>query len=104
MKLHPGWSLALLAGAAIFGGGWIIQQREGEALRAERDLLREQRRQAEVQRVWQTELRSRQPADDELARLRADRAALERLRAEVAASRARVEQAESLRVAPPVKR
>jgi len=95
MKSQLGWSLLLLAIAVAAGGGWALQRREAEALMVERDLLREQRRQVDVQRARQAELRALQPAPAELERLQADRMALDRLRAEVAATRAKIEQAES---------
>ena len=79
-------ALALAAGAA-----WWLQREETDVLRGEIALLRDERGELSKLRDENRRLAARATPADEVARLRADRAAIGRLRAEIEALRAKTE-------------
>lgn len=74
--------LLLVGGAAL--AAWRVQRRETEALRAEIGLRRGTSQALAEARAENERWRAAQPPATELERLRADRAALVRMRAEIA--------------------
>jgi hypothetical protein len=81
--------LALVAGAA-----WWLQREAAAALRAEIELLQADHQEIARLTSENARLAKALPASDELARLRADHAAVMRMRAELEKLRANVEQRE----------
>lgn len=81
-------ALAVLAGAA-----WWLQTQEAEVLRGEIAMLREERGEWMKLQEENRRLAAQAAPADEVARLRADRAAIGRLRAEIETLRATTEAA-----------
>lgn len=79
-------ALAVLAGAA-----WWLQTQEAEVLRGEIAMLREERGEWMKLQEENRRLAAQATPADEVARLRADRAAIGRLRAEIETLRATTE-------------
>lgn len=79
-------ALAVLAGAA-----WWLQTQEAEVLRGEIAMLREERGELSKLRDENRRLAAQATPVDEVVRLRADRAAIGRLRAEIETLRAKTE-------------
>lgn len=84
-RCSPGFLLSIgaLAVAAGFGVAW--QRQETAALRSELDVLRLQEAEFEPLRIENQRLRGKQIQANELELLRADHAAIARLRGELAA-------------------
>lgn len=80
--------LAVFAGAA-----WWLQTQEAEVLRGEIAMLREERGELSKLRDENRQLAAQAMPADEVTRLRADRAAIGRLRAEIETLRATTEDA-----------
>ncbi len=78
-------------GVGALGGGVVFARMETTELRYERLALREQCARIEEVRAENARLRAAQISPEELARLRADHAALPRLRAEIEALRKRID-------------
>ncbi|MDO8541363.1 MAG: hypothetical protein Q7S40_13065 [Opitutaceae bacterium] len=101
------WLIGVLAVLVALPVAWL--QFRSAALRFERDLRREQMRELEVLRAANAKLRLEQASPEDLLRLRADRDALERMRAELeqiksaaqAASAARTQGVTTPRIPPP---
>jgi hypothetical protein len=85
-------SVALLLLAAVAAGGAFLQRETAAALEREIALLKEDNQRIAALRAEQVRLQAQQVPPAELERLRADRGAVLRLRAEVEALRDRVEQ------------
>jgi len=83
MNRSLGWLGLIVALVLVVGAVLWLQRQEGDVLRAEIALLRDER--AELVRLQseQTRLRAALPAAAEMDRLRAEHAAVERLRNEV---------------------
>ena len=80
----PHWILLALLGFAIAGGAWFLLRRhESTVLRAEIASLQQENRRLVDLRAEHERLLSTKVSDSELERLRNDRAALGRLRAEI---------------------
>lgn len=87
------WLTITLGVVAFAGaGGWWFQRETTAALRSEVALLREQQREFAVLQVERDRLRGAQPAAAELERLRGDRSALLRLKAEIDELKLRAER------------
>ena len=90
------WLAALLLALAVVAGVALWLQRQAASqLRDEIALLREQNRELARLRAESQRLAAALPPAGELERLRADHAAVARLRGEIAGLRARVEQREN---------
>jgi hypothetical protein len=81
----------LMAAAVVAGAAWWVQEAEAEALRAEVALLREERSELAQVRAENLRLLAEQPPSAEIERLRADRAAILRLRGEIETLKAAAE-------------
>ncbi len=83
--MKPGRLIAavLVVAAALTGGAWLLQRDAASALRLEAELLREEKRELARLQTENERLMAVLPAPPELTRLRADRAAVERLRSEI---------------------
>lgn len=77
--------------AVYAGAAWWLQTQEAEVLRGEIAMLREERRELSKLRDENRQLAAQAMPADEVARLRADRAAIGRLRAEIETLRATTE-------------
>ncbi len=86
-------SAGLTALAVAVGAGYWLQREESRVLQSEVDLLRHDQRTLANLRLEQARLLAAQVPPEELARLRADRAALIRLRGEIEAMQARIRRA-----------
>lgn len=86
--------LVLVILALIAAAGWALQWQRSEALRDELGLLREQSRTVARLRAERARLAQAQLPPGELAALRSDHAAVERLRREVEALAAEVKAKE----------
>ena len=92
MKLSVRSGVWLLLIVAIGAGvTWWLQAQEAAALRAEVALLRDERSELARVRAENLRLTTEQPPAAEIERLRADRAATLRLRAEIEALKAAAE-------------
>ena len=91
MRPHVLLTVLLLVLAAAAGGGIWLQRQETAVLRREKAFLQEESRALEKLRVENARLKAEQPTAAELERLRADHAAIVRLRAEVDAMKRRAE-------------
>lgn len=86
------WLTGLLGALAVFAGAaWWLQTQEADVLRGEIALLREERGELSKLRDENRRLATQATPADEMARLRADRAAIGRLRAEIETLRAKTE-------------
>ena len=85
-------SAGFLGFAVLAGGGLWLQHETSAALRGEIRLLQDERKTLERLRAENQRLTAAQVPDAELARLRADRAALLRLRDEIDRMKSRAEQ------------
>lgn len=83
MNARRGLSLLLLLLALASGVGYALQRAEATALQREIAWLEDEQRAAERLRAENERLRAAQPPDAQLQRLRADHAAIARLRAEI---------------------
>ncbi len=92
MRASHGIAVALLALAIVAGAGFALQRQAAEALRQEIALLRDAQRAVAQVRAENEKLKASQPAPAEIERLRADRAAMLRLRAEIDALQARTQK------------
>jgi predicted aminopeptidase len=92
MKLsHRSGAGLLLIVALVAGVTWWLQAQEAEALRAELALLRDERGEFLRLSAENRRLTADQPPPAEVERLRADRAAILRLRAEIETLKAAAE-------------
>ena len=78
--------------ALIAGGGYWLKREEAAAVRREIGLLEEELARLTQLESERTQLKSSLPATAEIERLRSDRAAVVRLRAEVEELRSRLEK------------
>ena len=85
-------ALGLLAATVAAGGALVVQRREAEALRVELMLLRDAQVRLDAEQAERRRLVAVQAPDAEVARLRADRTALIRLRTEIEALQADAER------------
>lgn len=92
--------LALLTLALMAGAAFLLQRQQGETLRAELALRRDEQAAVARLRLENARLKAAQPPAADLERLRADRAALARLRSEIDGLTARAE-AKANRLATP---
>lgn len=83
--------MALLALAVVAGGGYALQWQETSALQREIAWLQEESRERAKLRMENERLKAAQTPAAEIARLRADRAAIVRLRGEIEAMKRRTE-------------
>lgn len=83
--MKPGRFVALIlfAATAVMAGAWRLQRDAAAALRLEADGLREENRELATLRAENQRLTAGLPPAADIARLRADRAAVERLRNEI---------------------
>ncbi len=86
-------SIALVAIAGAMGIGYWLQREESRGLQSELELLRHGQRALAELRTEHARLLARQASPEEVARLKADRAALIRLRGEIDEMQARVARA-----------
>lgn len=94
-------SVGLLGLAAVSGAALWLQRQAAADLRDEIALLRGDQRELARLRVENQRLSAAQPATGEVERLRADRAAVGRLRAEIETTRSNLEARERALAAPP---
>jgi hypothetical protein len=95
-------SLILLLAAIIAGGGWWLRREETRVLQEQVGLLKvDQQKLAQV-RAENARLKAAQVSAEELARLRDDRAAVQRLRRELRGLRSSIAAAEAVAAARPV--
>jgi hypothetical protein len=87
-----GLTIALGVAALVGAGGWWIQRETTAALRSELSLLRAEQRELAVLQAERDRWRGAQPAAGELERLRGDRSALLRLKAEIEELKQRAER------------
>jgi hypothetical protein len=87
-------SAVFLALAIVAGAGWLLQREATSALRTEMMLLREDNRKLDRLRAEHERLAAKGVSDVELERLRADHAAVMRLREEIETLRTRAEKME----------
>lgn len=110
MAPHRWLSVPLLALAVVAGAAWWLQRQGAAQLRDEIALLRDEHRQIDALRAANARLAAAQPPAAEIDRLRADRAAVGQLRAEIEKlktgvdERERALQAPAVAVAPPVRK
>src|SRR5437868_2612966 len=88
------WCLIVL-GALVIAALLLLQRETMASLRGERALLRDEQRELAQLRKEHERLLASQPSAAELERLRADRAALDRLRSEIEKMKERAEQTSS---------
>ena len=100
LKNRTGNFFALALLALVVGTGLALQRHANEELRGEAEMLREQNREVTRLRDEQKKLLDAQLPADELARLRADHAAVGQLRDEVDALRAHVTGMEKAEAKP----
>jgi hypothetical protein len=86
-----GGAVVLTTAALVAGVAWWVQVQEAEALRAEVALLRDERSELARVRAENLRLAAEQPPSEEIERLRADRAAIFRLRGEIETLKAAAE-------------
>lgn len=99
--MRVSWQSAgvMLLGLAV-GAGLALQHQRTDELRGEIELLRDQHREVGRLQAEQARLRAAQVPVQELANLRADHAAVLRLRSEVEALRTRVREMEQTPARP----
>lgn len=93
MKAAQWFALALLAFSLVVGSGFLLQRQTTSALRSELALSRAEHRELGQLQKENQKLKAAQVPAGELERLRADHAAIMRLRNEIEAMKARAEQA-----------
>jgi hypothetical protein len=84
-------AVLLTTAALVAGVAWWVQVQEADALRAEVALLRDERSELARVRAENLRLAAEQPPSSEIERLRADRAAILRLRREIETLKAAAE-------------
>jgi Tfp pilus assembly protein PilN len=92
LSAHRWLSIALLALALVAGAGFALQRQSAAALQEEIALLRDEQRQLARLRADNERLRAAETPAVEVERLRADRAALVRLRTEIEEMKTRAEK------------
>lgn len=90
------WRTGLIVGlATVIGASLALQRQASDQLRGEIALVSEQNREITRLRIERKRLQAAQPSPAELENIRADHAAVERLRNEVEAMQARVTELEN---------